>query len=603
MEGRIRVGLLKSVGHGFSGPVRPSADADTRSRAGFFNPDVRFRGGESMERAWSRNWPHGVPRTIDYPKTSVAGILSRAARASPDAVATQFYGARLSYREIDEAASRFAGGLRRIGVRAGDRVSLLMPNCPQFVIAFFGVLRAGGIVVQTNPLYTPRELEEMYRDAGVETVVTVDLFFKNAAKAKGNTGIKRVVVTDIKEYLPGLLAALYPIKKKKDHGKIVIPEEPWVHWFQDLLASEPLVEEPGDLNDVAVLQYTGGTTGTPKGAMLTHRNLVVNATQLIAWFPGLKQAQEKFLCAIPFFHVYGLTVALLGPITIAATMILHPNPREIEPIMKLITKTRPAVFPGVPTMYVAIVNHPNVSNYDLNSIRACVSGAAPLPPEVRRKFEAITGGKLVEGYGLTEASPVTHCNPIFGEYREGIGMPLPDTDAKLVDVETGSREVGVGESGELAIHGPQVMKGYWNRPEETAKVITRDGWLLTGDVAVMDEDGRFKIVDRKKDMIIASGYNVYPREVEDILFEHPSVRQAAVIGVPDAYRGESVKAFLVLKDGATATEAEIVAFCREKLAPFKVPKQVEFVKELPMTLVGKVLRRALREKESAKPGA
>ncbi|TLZ55432.1 MAG: long-chain fatty acid--CoA ligase, partial [Methanobacteriota archaeon] len=378
---------------------------------------------------------------------------------------------------------------------------------------------------------------------------------------------------------------------------------PWVHGFQDLLTSEPLDAEPADLNDVAVLQYTGGTTGTPKGAMLTHRNLVVNATQLIAWMPGLKNAEEKFLCAIPFFHVYGLTVALLGPMTIGATMIIHPNPREIEPIMKLITKTKPAIFPGVPTMYVAIVNHKNVSKYDLKSIRACVSGAAPLPAEVRRKFETITGGKLVEGYGLTEASPVTHCNPIFGDSREGIGMPLPDTDAKLVDVETGTREVGLGESGELAIRGPQVMKGYWNRPEETARVITRDGWLLTGDVAVMDADGRFKIVDRKKDMIIASGYNVYPREVEDVLFEHPAVKQAAVIGIPDAYRGESVKAFVVLKDGATATDAEIVAFCKEKLAPFKVPKKVEFVKELPMTVVGKVLRRALREKETAKPAA
>jgi len=556
-----------------------------------------------VDRPWFGNWPEGVPRTIEYPKISVGGILSVAAKRWPTAIATQFYGAKVTYRELDQAASRFAGGLRRIGVQPGDRVSLLMPNCPQFAIALFGVLRAGAIVVQTNPLYTPRELEEMYRDAGVETVVCVDLFFKNVAKAKASTLLRRVVVTDIKEYLPGLLAALYPIKKKKDYGKIVIPAEPWVHRFQDLLASGPLDVEPADLNDVAILQYTGGTTGTPKGAMLTHRNLVVNATQLIAWFPGLKQSQEVFLCAIPFFHVYGLTVALLGPITIAATMVIHPNPREIEPIMKLITKTKPAIFPGVPTMYVAIVNHPKVSRYDLKSIRACVSGAAPLPPEVRRKFEAITGGKLVEGYGLTEASPVTHCNPIFGEYKEGIGIPLPDTDAKLVDVETASRDVAPGQSGELAIRGPQVMKGYWNRPQETAKVITRDGWLLTGDVAMMDADGRFRIVDRKKDMIIASGYNVYPREVEDVLFTHPAVKQAAVIGIPDPYRGESVKAFVVLKDGATATDAEIVAFCKERLAPFKVPKKVEFVKELPMTLVGKVLRRALREKETAKPAA
>ena len=553
-----------------------------------------------MERPWLRSWPEGVPKTIDYPTSSVAGILAKAAKESPEAVATQFYGARLTYREIDAAASRFAGGLRRIGVKPGDRVSLLMPNCPQFVIAFFGVLRAGGIVVQTNPLYTPRELQEMYRDAGVETVVCADLFFKNVAKAKPLSGVKRVVVTDIKEYLPGLLAALYPIKKKKDYGKIVIPVEPWVHRFQDLVASGPVTREPTDMNDVAVLQYTGGTTGTPKGAMLTHRNLVVNAHQSIAWFPGLKPTQEKFLCAIPFFHVYGLTIALLGPITIAATMVIHANPREIEAIMKLITKTKPAIFPGVPTMYIAIVNHPKVSSYDLKSIRACISGAAPLPPEVRKKFEAMTGGKLVEGYGLTEASPVTHCNPIYGRYKEGIGIPLSDTDAKVVDLETGTRDLGVGESGELAIRGPQVMKGYWNRPDETAHVMTKDGWLLTGDIAVMDEDGYFRIVDRKKDMIIASGYNVYPREVEDVLFTHPAVKEAAVIGVPDPYRGESVKAFIVLKEGATATDQEIVAFCREQLAPFKVPKQIEFVKELPMTLVGKVLRRALREQEAKK---
>ena len=554
-----------------------------------------------MERPWYGNWPEGVPKTIEYPKIGVAGMLTRAAKQWPDSVATRFYGARLTYRTLDEAASRFAGGLRRIGVEPGDRVSLLMPNCPQFVIALFGVLRAGAIVVQTNPLYTPRELEEQYRDAGVETVVCVDLFFKNVAKVQGAAGLKRVVVTDIKEYLPSVLAALYPIKKKKDYGKIVIPVEPWIHPFQELLASEPFTRDPPDPNDVAVLQYTGGTTGTPKGAMLTHRNLVVNAHQAIAWFSGLKPSQERFLCAIPFFHVYGLTIALLGPITIGATMVIHPNPREIEPVMKLITKTKPALFPGVPTMYIAIVNHPKVSSYDLKSIRACISGAAPLPPEVRKKFEALTGGKLVEGYGLTEASPVTHCNPIHGRYKEGIGIPMPDTDAKIVDVDTGTRDLGVGESGELAIRGPQVMRGYWNRPEETAQVITRDGWLLTGDVAVMDEDGYFRIVDRKKDLIIASGYNVYPREVEDVLFGHPAVKQAAVSGVADPYRGESVKAFIVLKDGATATDQEIVTFCKERLAPFKVPKQIEFAKELPMTLVGKVLRRALREKEATRP--
>ncbi len=554
-----------------------------------------------MDRPWFKHWPEGVAKTIDYPRMGVPALLARAAKEHPDAVATRFYGREMTYRELDAAASRFAGGLRRIGVKPGDRVSVLMPNCPQFVVAFFGVIRAGGVVVQTNPLYTPRELAEMYNDSGVETVVCVDLYFKNVAKARESTGVKRVVVTDIKEYLPGLLAALYPIKKKKDHGKIVIPQAPWVHGFQDLLASEPFSREPEDLDSVAVLQYTGGTTGTPKGAMLTHRNLVVNAHQAIAWFPGLAPGRERFLCAIPFFHVYGLTTALLGPIVIAAAMVIHPNPREIEPIMKLITKTRPTIFPGVPTMYVAMVNHPKISKYDLKSVRACIAGAAPLPPEVRRKFEAITGGKLVEGYGLTEASPVTHANPIFGMYKEGIGIPFPDTDAKVVDIDTGARDLAVGEAGELAIKGPQVMKGYWNKPEETAKVITRDGWLLTGDIAVMDEDGYFRIVDRKKDMILCSGYNVYPREVEDVLFTHPAVKEAAVIGVPDPYRGETVKAFLILKDGAAATDRDIVAFCKERLAPFKVPRQIEFVKELPKTMVGKVLRRKLREQEPKKP--
>jgi len=571
----------------------------------FYPP--RYSGpGERMEqlaaeRPWHKHWPKDVPKTIDYPEIRVDMTLSRAAQKWPNSVATRFYGAELTYREIDAAASRFAGGLRKIGVKPGDRVSILMPNCPQFVIAFFGVLRSGAIVVQTNPLYTPRELEEMYRDAGVETVVCVDLFFKNVAKAKETSPIKRVVVTDIKEYLPGLLAALYPIKKKKDHGKIEIPEAPWVHAFQALLASAPIPMQGVDLEDTAVLQYTGGTTGIPKGAMLTHRNLVANTNQAVAWFPGLKPGAETFLAAIPFFHVYGLTAALLSAVVLGAKMVIHPNPREIEAVMKLISKTKPAIFPGVPTMYVAIINHPKVSKYDLRSIRACLSGAAPLPLEVRRKFEAITGGKLVEGYGLTEASPVTHCNPIWGLAKEGIGIPFPDTEAKVVDAETGARDLGVGEVGELAVRGPQVMKGYWNRPDETAKVITKDGWLLTGDIATMDADGYFAIVDRKKDMIIASGYNVYPREVEEVLFMHPAVQEAAVIGVPDPYRGETVKAFLILKTGMTTSADQIVEFCKERLAPFKVPKHIEFVKELPKTLVGKVLRRALREKEAAKP--
>ena len=552
------------------------------------------------ERPWHKHWPENVPKTMAYPEVPVHGLLREAARRWPETTASIFYGAQLRYRQLDDLADRLAAGLRKIGVQPGDRVSIVMPNCPQFLIAFFGVLRAGGIVVQTNLLYTPRELEAQYNDAGVETVVCADLYFEKVAKLRAATGLRRVVVTDIKEYLPGLLALLYPLKKRRDHGKIVIPSEPWVHRFRTLVRGPP--QRPGSepsvaLDDVAVLQYTGGTTGVPKGAMLTHRNLVVNAHQANAWIPGVKPG-ERVLAALPFFHVYGLTITILAAIVAGETMVIHPNPREIGALLKLIDKRRPALFPGVPTMYIAIVNHPDVARYDLKSIRACVSGAAPLPAEVKRRFEAISGGHLVEGYGLTEASPLTHANPVFGLVKECIGMPVPDTDAKILDAESGTQELGVGEAGELAIRGPQVMKGYWNRPDETAKQITRDGWLLTGDIATMDADGYFAIVDRKKDMIIASGFNVYPREVEEVLYMHPAVKEAAAIGVPDPYRGETVKAFVVLKDGVTATEQDILAHCRERLASFKVPKIVEFAPDLPKTLVGKVLRRALREQEA-----
>jgi len=562
-----------------------------------------------MERPWHRHWPDGVPRSIEYPRIPLHQILRDTARAHGDRTATIFYGARLTYRELDEKADRFAAGLRGIGVRKGDRVGVIMPNSPMYVIAFFGVLRAGATVVQTNILYKARELEEEYADAGATVVVTLDLFLPNLLKARPKTHVKHVVVADVKDFLPGLLAALYPIKKKRDlkkegHWPLMIPAEPWVHRFQDLLASrpEPGKEPPVDPEtDVAVLQYTGGTTGTPKGAMLTHYNLVANVHQGVSWVPFSKPGEEVMMAALPMFHVFGLTVAMLVSVKLGAAMILHPNPREVEAILKLISKHHPTLFPGVPTMYVGLLGHPRLAKANLRGIRACLSGAAPLPMEVRRRFEELTGGKLVEGYGLTEASPVTHANPLTegGLVKECIGIPLPDTDAKIVDPEAGAREMPAGERGELVIRGPQVMKGYWNKPDETAKVL-RDGWLYTGDIALVDDDGYFYIVERKKDMIIASGYNVYPREVEEILFQHPAVQEAAVVGIPDPYRGETVKAFVVLKPQAAATAEEVVAFCKDRLAAFKVPKAVEFRAELPKSMVGKVLRRTLREEELAK---
>src|SRR5437016_5423284 len=486
-----------------------------------------MRGTATLDKPWFARWPADLPRSLTYPDVPVQDLLRRTAGQHGERPAVRFYGKTLTYRDLDAAVDRFAAGLRAIGVRAGDRVSLLLPNTPHFMVAFFAVLRAGAIVVQTNPILTPRELEVLWNDAGVETVVALDLFWHNLSKAKAGTQVQRVVVCDAAEFLRTPLRQLYPIKKKKDlqkagHWPLSIPREPWIHRFADIVK--------------------GGE------------------------------------------------------------VILYPNPRDIGAILKLIDKTKPSLFPGVPTMYIAILRHPNLAKYDLRSVRVCVSGAAPLPNEVRKQFEAATGGRIVEGYGLTEASPVTHCNPINGIVKECIGIPFPDTDAKLVDPEDASREVPPGEAGELAVRGPQVMKGYWNHPEETAAVL-RNGWLLTGDIAKMDDDGYFSIVDRKKDLILCSGYNVYPREVEEVLFMHPAVAEAAAIGVPDAYRGESVKAFVVLKGGMHATEDEIVAFCKERLAAFKVPKAVEFTTDLPKSLVGKVLRRELRERELAKPKA
>src|SRR5437870_1000992 len=564
-----------------------------------------MKGEAAFERPWFRLWPSDLPRSLTYPDISVQELLRRTAREHGEWPAVTFYGKTLTYREVDAAVDRFAAGLRSIGVRPGDHVSLVLPNTPLFVVAFFAILRASAIVVQTNPILTPRELEVLWNDAGVETVVALDLFWHNLVKTKPRTGIKRVVVCDAAEFLKTPLRQLYPIKRRKDlkkagHWPLTIPRESWISRFADL-ARTPAesTEASAAPDDVAVLQYTGGTTGTPKGAMLTHRNLVANAMQTAAWFATKSQGSERVLGAIPLFHVYGLTAVMLLSIAKASEVILYPNPREIDAILKLIDKTRPSLFPGVPTMYIAILRNPDLAKYDLRSVRACISGAAPLPNAVRKQFEAATGGRLVEGYGLTEASPVTHCNPLNGVVKECIGIPFPDTDAKIVDADDPTREVAQGEVGELAVRGPQVMKGYWNKPEETRNVL-RDGWLLTGDLAKMDADGYFYIVDRKKDLILCSGYNVYPREVEEVLFMHPAVGEAAAIGVPDPYRGETVKAFVVLKPGKTVTEADLIAFCKERLAPFKVPKAVEFATALPMSLVGKVLRRQLREQELAK---
>ena len=551
------------------------------------------------ERPWTRHYDEGVPATIAYPDVPLQAFLDETARRMPDAVGTIFFDATLTWREVFDLADRFAAGLQAMGVRKGDRVALILPNCPQYVIAFYGALRAGAIVVPCNPLYTSPELRHQLADAGAVVAVVLSRAYAALRDALPGTAVREVVVTNIKDYMPVRLRLLFTLfrEKKEGHRAHLAPGHRTFHAALRLGARpEPVDVKPADL---AALLYTGGTTGVPKGAMLSHRALVANALQSRSWYPRTVAGRTKALAVMPFFHAYGLTVVMNEAVHGGYGLVLIPR-FDLELILKAIQRHRPELFAGAPRIYVAINNSPLVKNYDLSSIDACISGSAPLPVEVATEFERVTnGGRVVEGYGLTEAGPVTHCNPILGWRKVGtIGVPFPDVDAKIVDLETGTRDLPVDEVGELVVRGPNVMDGYWNAPAETALVL-RDGWLRTGDVARMDEDGYFTIVDRKKELIIVSGYNVYPREVEEVLYAHPAVLEAGVIGIPDAERGEIVKAFVALRPGAAASEAELIAHCARSLARFKVPAIVEFRRELPKTLIGKVLRRALAESDAS----
>ncbi len=560
-----------------------------------------------MEKPWLKFYEEGVPATIDYPDMVMPQVLADTARKHPDHPATLFKGAKLTYRELNELVDKFAAGLQKLGVKKGDRVAVHLPNCPQFPISYYAILRAGGIVVPCNSAYVARELERQLSDSGAEVIVTLSAFYPIIKQIRDKTKLRHVVVAKIKTYFPGLLKLLFTLLMEKKEGHAVdISGDANTYWFQDVLAEAPARPTPVDLDwdDTAVLMYTGGTTGISKGAQLTHKNILVNAVQCKYWLKT-PEATEVVLTTLPLFHSYGMTTCMNHSACTASTMILVPDPRNLKDVLESINKYHPTIYPGVPAMYVAINNDPGVlaGKYNVKSIRACVSGAAGLPGEVQKKFEEITGGKLVEGYGLSEATPVTHANPIFGENRVGtIGLPWPDTEAVIMDLDTGEKILPPGEVGELCIRGPQVMKGYWNMPEETASTL-RGGWLYTGDIAKMDEDGYFQIVDRKKDMILgAGGFNIYPREIEDVLYEHPKVLEVAAAGVPVPGKGERVKVYIVLKEGETATEEEIIQFCRENMAPYKVPKFVEFRTELPKTMVGKILRRVLVEEEKKKMG-
>jgi len=552
---------------------------------------------------WIASYPEGVPVTYAFPTFAVTRMLDDAAASFPQHVALAFLGATTTYRELRDQVDRFAGVLRGLGVRKGDRVALVLPNCPQNVIAFFATLRLGAVVVEHNPLYTEAELRHQLADCGAKVVVVLDRVVPAVLHVKKDTAVEHVIATSLVDYLPRLsrLQLRLPVAKaRRKRAELTAAVPPGTLDFAALLkAATPVPsQEPVSADDLALLQYTGGTTGLSKGAMLSHGNLVSNAYMNRLWDTGAVAGKEVTLAVLPLFHAYGLTVAMMNTILLAGTVVLLPR-FDLDLVFDAIDTWKPTLFPGVPPIYKAIADSPRAREHDLRSIRLCVSGAMKLPVEIAEQFTKISGATLIEGYGMTETSPSTHANPTTGGRFGSIGVPLPGTRCRVVDSEDSSREVPVGQAGELAIAGPQVFAGYWGR-EDQAGVFTDDGYLLTGDIAVMDADGFFSIVDRKKELIIAGGFNIYPTEVEEVLSSLPGVQDAVVVGVPDKYRGETVKAFVVKAPGATLTEDDVVAHCAGSLTAYKVPKIVEFRDSLPRTVVGKVLRRVLVEEERAK---
>ena len=512
------------------------------------------------------------------------GLLEARAAASPDLIALAFFDQQLTYAQLVRQARRMANALRGLGLRPGDRVMLMLPNCPAYPIAYYGTLMAGGIVAQTNPLYVEREIEHLARDSGARIIVTTDGLSARVGAVVPRTSLEHVIVARLggPEPEPAAirLEALLAAHPDTDPGVAVAPEQ------------------------TAVLQYTGGTTGLPKGAMLSHRNLVANVLQTAEMGERPAPGEVRILTILPLFHSFGMTCCLNLGLHLGARLVLLPR-FDVEHVMRAIKQHQITHFPGVPTMYVAVLNYPHAEDYGISGIRSISSGGAAMPLEVAETFEQKFGAEISEGYGLSEASPVTHATPTWdrGLRRPGsVGVPICSTDARIVDLESGTRVLGPDEPGELCIRGPQVMQGYWNQPAETAQVL-RDGWLFTGDIARMDADGYFWILDRKKEMIVSGGYNVYPRELEEVLYEHPAVLEAAVVGVPDAYKGELPKAYVALKPGASATPDELIAFCRERLAPFKVPRSVELRPSLPRSAVGKILRRELAQEARAAASA
>jgi long-chain acyl-CoA synthetase len=556
-----------------------------------------------MSKPWLKFYDPEVPAELVIPPLTIPDLLRHATANHPKHTATVFMGARMNYNQLKQQVDKLAAALHDLGVRKGDRVAIMLPNCPQTIIAYYATLSLGAVTVMTNPLYVERELEYQWGNSGAKIVISLDIFWPRIEAIRPKLTIEHLILTGIQDYMPIAKKLLAPLELRRQGKWVDVSYADTVHAFKKLIDRQRPKFPPVDLSptDLACLQYTGGTTGLPKGAMLSHRNLIASLTQIrtfLLYDHG--DAEDIGLGIMPFFHVYGMNGLMNLGIHLAATLVLILQP-NIKAIVDAIVAERPTFFTGIPALFVALNSYHDIDKVDLTAIKAVFSGAAPLPVEVMEKFEARTGARIAEAYGMTEASSVTHVNPLKGQRKFGsIGVPIIGTDAKIVDTEDPTRELPQGEVGELMVKGPQVMQGYWNAPDETAHTLI-DGWVRTGDVARMDEEGYFYIVDRKKDMILSAGYNVYPREVEEVLYQHPKVLEAAVIGLPDDMRGEKITAYLVLKPGETATAAEIRAFCRERLAQYKQPRTIVFRDNLPKALTGKILRRQLREEALVTP--
>jgi len=561
---------------------------------------VRERGDIKLDRPWYKNYVEGTPKEITIPEGPLWKGLDDAVKKYPKNEALFFEGVKVTYRELGELVDRAANGFAKMGVKKGDTVAIMLINCPQFVISYFGALKAGATVTAISPLSMAKELRIYLQDTKASTIVVLNFFYAVVEAVRGETNLENVIVAQGWDMMSKMKQKLAPKTVYKKEMKSVPPlregDIMWNDFIADTVPEAPKVEiDPA--KDIAVYQFTGGTTGLPKAAMLTHDNLKANCEQCSVWMEWMaERGKESFVAALPLQHIFGQTISMNLAISWGSKIVLVPNARDIKHLLELIDKQKPTFFPIVSTLAISIYSHPDAKKYNVTSLKLSIAGAMALPPEVTRKYEEATDSIIIEGFGLSESSPVTHANPLDKEKRKvgSIGLPFPSTDSKIVDLEDKTKDLPIGEIGELAVKGPQVMLGYHNRPEETADVL-KDGWLFTGDIAKMDEEGWTYIVDRKKDMINASGYKVWPNEVEEVLFEHPKIREAAVIGIPDETRGETVKAFVVLEPGQTATVDELRAFAKEKMAVYKVPTDIDFVEDLPKTQVGKILRRELRD--------